>query len=233
MAVALLPDARFRPQTAMPDDTDVRDDVVYSALVVANGASGNGGGSNKMFATPQGQPIPEMTTATATNQQHQMKYTDLTTNLQTASIFGSGLGDAAVRGISLTLEAAGIANDGTYNAYGACPIDVIEFLAKASFKFTVGNKVMTQGPCFTFPSWGGPQASIATVATGMMNGVASNGNSLLGGRRIRIPIKISRQDVVTGEVNFAAAFVGTNSATYGQPFLVWSILNVLLGADVR
>lgn len=233
MAVALIPGPKFRPQTAVPGQTDARDEIVFGALVVANGASNYG----KMFTVPQGQAIPELKGAavTATNQSHQAIHSELTTNLEKAGEFGSGLGDAAVRGISLCVETAGISNAGAYNAYGACPTDVAELLSKTYFQFKVGQKIMTQGPTLTFPAWGGVASSSSTTANASMAGFALNGNALLGGRRLRIPIQISRIDIVVGILGFgnSSAFVGTNSATYGQPFLVWCILNVLLGADVR
>ena len=233
MAFALIPGAKFRPQTAVQDQTDARDDIVYSSLVVANGASNYG----KMFVVPQGGTIQELKGSgiTATVQAHQMVHSELTTNLEKAGEFGSGLGDAAVRGISLCIETAGFTAAGAYRAYGAQPEDVQDLLAKSYYQFKVGQKVMTAGPSFTFPQWGGMQGAVSTVTTAMTIGIASNGNALLGGRRLRIPIQISRVDIVVGLLGFgnSSALVGSAGATYGTPFLVWGVLNVLLGADVR
>jgi hypothetical protein len=233
MAIALIPDSRFRPQTAMAGETDVRDDLIYGAIVVGGGASGTG----KLFTVPQGQAIPQMKSSsyTATAQAHQMVHSELTTNLEKAGEFGSGLGDAAVRGISLCLETATISSAGAYGTFGAQPLDVAEFLAKTFFQFKVGQKVMTQGPSLSFPAWGGVNSSCSTTANAAMNGFALNGNALLGGRRIRIPIQIGRTDIVVGVLGFgnSASLTGSAGATYGSPFLVWCLLNVLLGADVR
>jgi len=235
MAIALIPSsAGFRPPTAVQDQTDARDDVVYSSLVIANGASNYG----KMFVVPQGGNIQELkgSAVVATTQSHQKVHSELTTNLEKAGEFGSGLGDAAVRGISLCLETAPISNAGVYSTYGACPADVIDLGNKGYFQFKVGSKVMAGGPVGSFPSWAGPQGAISTTANVAMNGVLSNGNALLGGRRQRIPIQISRVDIVVGLLGFgnSSAFVGSGAAVAGgQSFLVWCLLNVLLGADVR
>ena len=234
MAVSLIPSPTMRPATAMQGQTDVRDEIVFGAIVIAKGASNYG----KLFTVPQGQAIPELKGSgiTATAQVHQMVHSELTTNLEKAGELGSGLGDAAVRGISLCLEAASISNAGAYSAYGACPGDVADMLSKSYFQFKVGQKIQTQGPTLSFPGWGGVNSSVSTTANASMAGFAQNGNALLGGRRLKIPVQIARTDIVVGILGFgsSAAFVGTGaSTTYGQPFLCWCLLNVLLGADVR
>ena len=56
MSKLLLPDARFRSPTAVDGKADMRDENIYSALVVGSG----GAGQQKVFTVPQGQAIPRL-----------------------------------------------------------------------------------------------------------------------------------------------------------------------------
>ena len=70
----LLPDASFRSPTAVAGKSDMRDENIYSAVVVSDGANGQ----TTVFTVPRGQTIPLLGGGTAAA--HQKTFTELTTN---------------------------------------------------------------------------------------------------------------------------------------------------------
>lgn len=235
MSQALIPRS-YRSATALDGESDVRDDLIYSSVILGHG----GGSQQKMFTVPQGQAIPKMVgTAIAPTELHHLTHSELSTNQDKAGEFGSSIGDAAVRSISLVLEQALPKADGTFGTYGATPHEAAEFLAKTYFQFKVGGKVMTQGPVGQFPSSaglaGGMALSTTVTATTKVSGFAQNGAALLGGRRLKIPVAIARNDVVVGLVGLP------NGATYsfsvttgvGQSTMLTCVLGSLVRGDVR
>ncbi|MBU1767882.1 MAG: hypothetical protein KJ648_07260 [Candidatus Omnitrophica bacterium] len=235
MTQAYIPRS-FRSATAMEGESDVRDDMIYSALVICHGGSSQ----QKMFTVPQGQTIPKMAgVGIAPTEAHHLIASELTTNQDKAGELGSSLGDAAVRSISLVLEQALPKADGTFGTYGATPHEAAEFLAKTFFQFKVGGKVMIQGPVGQFPSSaglsGGQSISTTVTDTTKVTGFAQNGASLLGGRRIKVPIQIARNDVVVGVLGLpnGAAYAFSVASGVGQATLVTCVLGAMVRGDVR
>ncbi|MFA6118126.1 MAG: hypothetical protein WC729_29335 [Sphingomonas sp.] len=231
MAKALIPGAKFRSPTALQGQSDIRDELIYSSIVIAHG----GGSTQKAFTVPQGQAIPQMKGAAITpTEAHHLTHTELSTCLEKAGELGAGIGDAAVRSIGLNLETAYPLNAG-YSAYGASPREVAEFVNKTYFQFKIGGKTMTQGPAGMFPSSGGLQGSVSTTQNVATLGFAQNGNPLSGGRKLRIPIQIARTDVVVGLFGLAngATYSFTVQAGVGQETMVTCVLGALVRGDVR
>src|SRR5258706_10457620 len=115
----LLPDGRFRSPTAVAGKADMRDENIYSAVILAHG----GAGQQRIFTIPMGQTIPTLVGSSITvAQNHQKTYAEPTTNLTKAGELGSAIGDASIRSIGLTLEAAPLGVDGTVSAWGATPL---------------------------------------------------------------------------------------------------------------
>lgn len=228
----LLPDARFRSPTAVDGKSDLRDENVYSALVVQH----SGSGQQSVFTVPKGQSIPTLNgTVTATANAHQTKYTDLTTNLTKAGELGSGLGDASIRAIGITIEqAATTIATGLPRAFGATQFEVADILAKCFFQLKVGGKTQVTGPAFAFPASGGAMGSVGTSANAATASISNNGmpGSM---RRMKVPILVARNDTIEGVFGIAGgaslAFSATGSD--GQPCLVWFNLYALIKGDVR
>lgn len=235
MAGALFPDARFRSPTAVQNRSDVRDEMVYSALRLGDGAVGQ----TKTFTIPQGQTIPSLGNAGGLAN-YQTTYSALSTNLTKAGEFGSALGDASVRGIGITIETAApqvvVGTLATvYGVVGATPEDVGAILGQTSFALRVGGKKQIEQPTWAFPALGGPigHISVATLGTataGVNAGVVTNGNPGMG-RKLKIPVLIARTDTVEGEflVTGTLNLFGTNT----QSVLVWTGLLALVKGDVR
>lgn len=235
MSQALIPRS-YRSATALDGESDIRDDLVYSSMVIAHG----GGSQQKLFTVPQGQMIPRMAgVGIVPTQLHHLIHSELTTNQDKAGEFGSSIGDAAVRSISLVLEQACPIANGTFSTYGATAQEAAEFLSKSFFQFKVGSKVMTQGPVGQFPSSAGLSgaAGISTTqnVTTVVTGFAQNGNALLGGRRLKIPVQIARNDVVVGIVGLpnGATYTFSVAAGVGQSTLLTCVLGCLVRGDVR
>ncbi len=231
MAKALIPGAKFRSPTALQGQSDIRDDLIYSSIIICHG----GGSTQKAFTVPQGQAIPTMAGAgIAPTQAHHLVHTELSTNMEKAGELGASIGDAAVRSIGLNLEAAWPSGAG-FNTYGASPREVTEFVNKTYFQFKIGGKVMTQGPAGMFPSVGGVQAQVSTTQNVSTIGFAQNGSPLQGGRKLRIPIQIARTDVVVGLFGLAngATYSFTVQAGVGQETMVTCVLGALVRGDVR
>jgi len=237
MAGALFPDARFRSPTAVQNRSDVRDEMVYSALRLGDGAVGQ----TKTFTIPQGQTIPSLGNAGGLAS-WQTTHSALTTNLTKAGEFGSALGDASVRGIGITVEAAipltaNASLTTVYPVTGGTPQDVLAVLAQASFALRIGGKKQIEQPVWAFPALGGPKGSLqlvsgaaggATVIT--TGGFVTNGEPGTG-RKLKIPVLIARTDTVEGEFNIAGTLDMFGSNT--QSMLVWTGLLALIKGDVR
>jgi len=238
MAGALFPDARFRSPTAVQNRSDVRDEMVYSALRVGDGAVGQ----TKTFTIPQGQTVASLGNAGGLAA-WQTTHSPLTTNLTKAGEFGSALGDASVRGIGITIETAvpltSVAALATaYPVTGATPQDVVAILHQTSFALRIGGKKQIEQPCWAFPALGGVKGTIATASaltggvatTALSGGFLTNGEPGTG-RKLKIPVLIARTDTVEGEFNIAGTLdlYGTNT----QSMLVWTGLLALIKGDVR
>lgn len=229
----ILPAATFRSPTAVEGKSDVRDENVYSALVVQH----SGTGQQVVFTVPKGQSIPKMNgTVTASTNAHQANYSDLTTNLTKAGEFGSGLGDGSIRAIAITFEqAAYTASTGAARAFGMTPFEVADVLAKTSFELKVGGKRQIIGPTFAYPAAGGSIGSIATTANAATVGLASNGLGSANLRRLKVPIPVARNDVLEGifAVATGASLAFSVTGSDGQPSLIWFNLHTTVKGDVR
>lgn len=227
----LFPDASQRSSTAVPGKSDLRDENVYSSGVLAHGASG----SMQLFTTPRGQSIPELTTQTATTAAHQMKYSELTTNITQAGQFGSALGEGSVRGIGLDIENAYVnPASGVLNTYGAGQQEVTEILAKTFFRLSIGGKKQIESATRHLPSAGGSYGAVATTANAATVSQLSNG--LPGSwRNLKVPILISRTDTVVGDLGIAggSSLVFSVTGSIGQPCLVWAVLKTAIKGDAR
>jgi hypothetical protein len=233
MAEMLLPDPRFRSPTAVDGKSDFRDDNIYSALLLQNGGSGQ----QKLFTNPQGQTIPALkgSAVTASANPWQTTYTETTTNLSKAGELGSGIGDAAIRGIGITLETASIIQaTGVARAWGATQFEVADILSKCFFALRVANKTQITGPIFTFPSAGGSFGSVSTTGNAATASVVSNGwpGSY---KRLKIPVPIARNDTLEGVFGVAggASLAFSGAGADGQPSLLWVVLQANVAGDVR
>ena len=230
-----LPEAQ-RPTTAVLNKSDLKDDKVYSACVVAHG----GTGSASLFTIPKGQTTPLLRSSSLTTavQSHQATYTDLTTNLSKAGEFGSGLGDVSCRAIAITLEPAapGATTLLSDRAFGATVWELTDVQAKMFFELKIGQKRATMGPIFSYGTDWGTVGDISTSTTA--NNATSrlyavrNGN---GPNRFKVPIQIARNDTVEGLLSVAGStgleFSTTTGA--GQPALMWTSLFSIIRGDVR
>lgn len=233
MSNMIFPDPRFRSPTAVDGKSDFRDENIYSALVLANGAAGQA----KLFTVPQGQNIPELKGAgiTATTQPHQQVFSSATTNLTKAGELGSGIGDAAIRGIGLSLETAAVTPaTGVARGFGATQFEVADILSKCSFSLRVANKPQITGNVSFFPSAGGSFGSISTTGNAATASVASNGwpGSY---KRLKIPIPVARNDTLEGvfEVAGSSALAFSVTSGEGQPTLLYVNLASNVAGDVR
>lgn len=226
----LFPDAAQRSPTAVAGKSDLRDENVYSAGVLGDGASG----SMQLFTIPRGQAIPELTTSTATNQAHQQRYSETTTNITQAGQFGSALGEGSVRGIGLDIENCWVTpTTGVPNGYGATQREVGEILSKCFFRLSIGGKKQIESAVRHLPAAGGATGSVSTTANAYTVSALSNG--LPGSwRNLKVPILIARTDTVVGDLGIAGgATLSFTSGTYGQPTLVWCVLKTAIKGDAR
>ena len=224
----LFPSNDFRSNTAVSGVSDVRDDQVYSSLVLSHAATGQ----TTIFGVPKGQAIPVL--GSGVPQAHQKTYTELTTNVTQAGQLGSALGDAAIRRVGITIEQAYFTNSGVINTYGAGLQEVAEILAKCFFQLRIAGKLQIQGPVFSFGSAGGAYGSPATGGTTASTAIASNGIPGVG-RSLKVPILVGRTDTVEGTVGVAggASLAFTNTSGNFQPVLTWVNLSVALRGDAR
>lgn len=232
MAGMLLPAATFRSPTAVADKSDVRDDNIYSALVVQH----SGTGQAHVFTVPQGQAIPKMNgSSTASTSAHQGNYSDTTTNLTQAGQLGAGIGDASVKSIGLTFEQAAFTPaTGVQRSFGMTQFEVADVLAKCAFELKIAGKRQIIGPCWAYPSMGAAYGSIATTGNATTAGVANNGMPG-SGKRLKVPLPLARTDTLDGVFSVAtgASLAFSTTSGEGQPSLIWFNLGVLVKGDVR
>lgn len=228
----LFPDARGRSATAVAGKAAVRDDNVYSALVLAHG----GTGQTTIFANPKGQSIPALKgSAIAISATHQLTYTEVTTNLSQAGQLGNAIGDAAIRAIGISIEQAGfLPTTGAINAFGASMYEAADISSKVFFQFKNSSSIQTQGPVWAYPAAGGLYGSMATTLSTVSPSLVANGANALP-RKFRLPILVARTDNLEGVVGIAGssslAFSTTTGA--GQASLLTVMMHVMVKADVR
>lgn len=234
-----------RSATAASGISDIRDENLYSAVLLQNG----GAGPISFFTVPKGQAIPALKGAGSAVSLNawQLIHGDHTTNLEKAGELGDGIGDAGIRGITLHLEAAAVvqvdANVPLKTAYGAAALEISELQRKTSFELKVSKKPMFKSPFFAFPTVGGAVGAIAssgTAATTMINDITTNGNPGSIRRLVRA-IMASRRDTLEGVLTVAgsstllfrdnAGVIGAQ--TQGTPLLCWCVLPSNIRGDVR
>lgn len=222
----LLPDASFRSPTAVPGKSDMRDENIYSAVVVSDAANGQ----TTVFTVPRGQSIPLLGGGTAAA--HQRTFTELTTNISQAGQLGAAIGDASIRKIGIGIETAWYDSSGALNTYGAGQQEVAEILAKTFFQFRIAGKLQIQGPTQFFPAAGGMFGSISSTETTVTTALAGNGwpGQLRG---LKIPILVGRTDTVEGVFGVAGGAELSFTTTNGNPTLVWFNLHALVKGDAR
>jgi hypothetical protein len=232
-------DARFRSPTAVQNTSDVRDENVYSSVVLQHGGSG----VQQLFTVASGGTIPRFTgsAATAPAQVHQQAYSDLTTNLAKSGELGSAFGEATIRAIGACLEVAAVnqgastaASAGQARIFGATQWEVADVLSKVAFEFKIGGKRQIIGALNMFPAYGGVTGAISTTGTAASASIASNGwvGSL---RRLKAPILCARNDQIQGTLSSGngSALSFSNTAADGQPTLLWINLHTSIKGDVR
>jgi hypothetical protein len=224
----LVPDASFRSPTAVPGKSDMRDENIYSALIVSHGANGQ----TTVFTVPRGQTIPILGNGVA--QAHQRTYTELTTNISQAGQLGAAIGDASIRKIGITIESAYYDASGAINTYGAGQQEVNEILAKCYFQLRIAGKLQIQGPAMFFPSSGHAFGAISTSETTVTAAVMNTGHPGVL-RALKLPILVGRTDTVEGTFGVAggATLAFTNTSTPYQPCLVWFNIHALVKGDAR
>lgn len=231
MADLLLPDARFRSPTAVEGKADMRDENIFSAMVIGYG----GAGQQKVFTVPQGQAIPRLVgSGIAPTAAHQLTHSELTTNLTKAGEAGSAIGDFSVRAIGINFENAWVDSNGALNSYGMGQQEVNETLSKTFFQFKIAGKKQVEGATFMFPASGGAYGAVATTENAVTVSQVNNGwpGAL---RRLKLPILVARTDTIEGVFGVASSSSLTFSVAsgVGQSSLVWFNLYSLVKGDVR
>lgn len=232
MPVMRFPDARFRSPTASDGQGDIRDENIFSALVLQH----SGAGQQKIFTVPAGQSIPTLGgSSSAPVPTHHKTYTEVSTNLNKAGELGSAIGDAAIRAIGVTIEqTAYTLTTGVSRAFGANQFEVADILSKTFFQLRIAGKLQLQGPTWSFPAPGGNYGSISTTGTNATASVSSNGWPGFI-RKLKTPIMVARTDTLEGTVGVAGSATLAFSATGadGQPCLVTYLLHTDVKGDVR
>jgi hypothetical protein len=233
MAQMVYPNPRYRSVTAATGIGDAHDGMVYSAAVLAH----LGQGIAKLFSVQFGQTIPELKGAaiTATANVWQAGYSLTTTNLDRPSQLGDNLGDAALRGIGVTIETAAVTfATGNIRAFGAGQFEVADILSKCAGEFKISSKPQMQGPIWSFPQYGGAAGSISTTGNAATAAIAQNGGIPVG-REFRTPMMLGRYDSLVFELSVAngATLAFSNTGTDGQPTLVWALILCDFMTDVR
>jgi hypothetical protein len=239
MPRAVFPAAR-RSATAVQGKSDIRNENIYSAVVVAHGGTGRA----KLFTVPQGGTIPELFAGvTATANAHQTRYTDLTTNLEKAGELGSAIGDAALLAMGITIEqAAYTLATGVTRAFGATNFETADVCSKCVAEMKVGGKRQIIGPVWSFPNLGAISGSIggggAVGPLGVLAAVSiQNIGATNSGRKFTgAPVMVARDDVFLVEFSVAgsaALAFSTGAAADGQPCLVWVNFHAQIAGDVR
>lgn len=224
----LFPDAKFRSPTAVDGKSDMRDENVYSACALTDGAQGN----TTVFTVARGQPM--VCLGTSTNlAAHQRNYSELTTNITQNGQLGAAIGDSAFRAIGITIEQGFYDASGALNTYGAGQQEVAEILAKTFFQLRIAGKLQIQGPTLFFPASGAMMGSVSTSETTVTAAVVNNGwpGSL---RRLKLPVLVGRTDTIEGTFGVAGGssldFSGTANA---QPALIWFNIYAAVAGDAR
>ncbi|HUI23375.1 MAG TPA: hypothetical protein VLY82_03170 [Nitrososphaerales archaeon] len=233
MASMVYPSSRYRSVTAATGIGDAHDGQVYNAGVLQNG----GTGLLKLFSVQFGQPIPRLSAAgnAAPLQTYQQTYTLTTTNLDRPSQLGDNLGDAAIRGLSITLEQAAIVlTTGAPRTWGATQFEVAEITQTCAGEFKIGGKSQMQAPIFGYPQYGGVAGSVATTGNSTTASIALNG-AIPVGRELRTPMMLGRYDSLVFEFSVANGYTLAFSAgtTDGRPILCWALFLVDFMSDVR
>lgn len=233
-----FPDNRGRSATAASDKADLRDENIYSAIVMAHGGSGQ----QLIFTNPRGQSIPNLAGSGITIAQNQHKtYTEISTNLTKAGELGASIGDAAIRALGVTIEVApqgsAVGTAPVIALYGGTMNEVAEINNKTFFRLEVAGKKQIEGPTWAFPATGGSIGSAAAAgvaAPGTLFGIATNGVPGLG-RQVKVPIMIARSDTLNGVVGVAsgASLVFITTTGGGQETLVTYNLFAAVRGDVR
>jgi len=235
MSKLLLPDARFRSPTAVDGKADMRDENIYSAMIVGHG----GAGQQKVFTVPQGQAIPRLVgAAIAPTEAHQLTHSELTTNLTKAGEAGSAIGDFSVRAIGIVFETAAYTVSGVTagapRTFGMTEFEVNDVLSKTFFQFKIAGKKQIEGATHMFPASGGAYGSISGTGTGQTTAALGNGwpGSM---RKLKLPILVARTDTIEGVFGVAGSATLAFSVTtgVGQSSLVWFNLHSAVKGDVR
>jgi hypothetical protein len=234
MANMVYPSPRYRSVTAVEGYADAHDGMAYSAALLQYGGAPS---PLKLFSVQFGQSIVNAKGSgiTASTNAWQTTYTYTTTNLDRPSQLGDNLGDAAIRGIGVTIEQASYTfAAATKTAWGADDVEVTDILRKCAGELKIGNKPQFQAPVWGYPQLGGAAGSLFSTANAASGGLVSNG-ALPIGREFRTPMMLGRYDSIVFELSIAsgASFVFSNSGTDGQPTLLWCALLVDFLSDVR
>lgn len=229
----LLPDASQRSPTAVNGKSDMRDDNVYSAIVLQHG----GQGSQSIFTNPRGQSIPRLNggAITVPTSGHQTTYTEVTTNISQAGQLGAAIGDASFIAFGATIENGYYTSaTGALNTYGAGQQEMSEILNKCFFQMKVAGKKQIEGPVFAFPAAGGQVGGISTTANAATVSTGQNGTVGMT-RRLKLPILVARQDTLEGIVGVAGgdSLVFSVTTGIGQPTLLTFVIRALVAGDAR
>lgn len=226
---ALLPDNRFQSPTAVPGKTSMRDEYLYSAFIAGDGGAGN----VSVFTVPKGQTIPILGSSSVTAANHQRTYGLLTTNFTKAGEAGSALGDFAIRQLNVDVEQAWYDASGVQNTYGAADRELKEIQSKTFMEFKIAGKKQIEGPLRYFPTIGGASGGISTTENAVTVSTTTNGWPGGHGKRLRIPIPVSRTDTVEAIVSVAGGASLSFTTSNGNPTLVWCGLSCILAGDAR
>jgi hypothetical protein len=225
---------RVPSATSAEDYSDTRSEQVYSAIVIAHGASATA----SFFLTGKGAAIPEIKGSTITAvglPTHQQTYSDATTNIVQSGQLGGTIGEVSITGLGITIEQANYAINGAQNTYGAGSVEYPEIVNKTSLELKLGTKPQTKGPTFMFPGLGGLFGAVASTGNNLTVAYLTNGMPGQN-RELDFPLPVGRNDTLEGVFGVTAPSTSlTFSVTtgIGQPCLVWCGLKVVSVADVR
>lgn len=229
----LLPDARNRSATAVDDKADMRDENIYSSIVVGFG----GAGTQKLFTVPQGQAIPRLVGAgIAPTAAHLLTHDVHSTNLTKAGEAGSALGDFSIRAIGLTFENGWYDASGVLNTYGMGQQEVMEMQSKTFFRLLIAGKKQIEGSVDMFPAYGGTYGGISTTETTVTVSTVTNGWPGTNRRLHRkLPILVARTDTIEGVLGVAsgASLTFSVASGVGQSSLARCNLTSSVKGDVR
>lgn len=230
----LVPTPDFRSPVAAPGQSGMRDDLVYSAVLVGHGAAS----SVNAFAQGQGGPIQSMGTVTGTTAV-QTTFSLTTTNLSQSGVVGSNIGDIGIREIGIKIQQAsyvGASTGATLSTTGADQQGAVEITTKMSYQLNLVNKPMQQGPLFAFGSPGdvfGSQAVASTSATAAGIVTSLVGNGVPGNpRRLEVVLAISRIDTIQAIFAVGAGDTLAFTAAAAHPTLLWNVFFCNVAADL-